>query len=842
MSEWAERNRNAVIVGILAVTIAFASAVLLIGYDSSTDVPPEIAVGARSPETFIADRTTSEFPDPVKTARERELAAENVPAPFKKNTTTSQSVLNSINAFFTDLEEGAYKPIPEPETVVVPSVVGLTVPDAEKAAADAGLTATVGGSVVTQDEAQDGTVAFQSPLAGVTVEEGSTISLVVFRLPDASTTTTLPPTTTTTLPEAATRPRYSVDEQVEALSKDYAVLGIDIIRDFVELHEKDLDRVAEGEPSVFPDMQRTAIAWAQAELDEGIRVSELNEVKQKYLDPATRPPIAIVGLPEEDVDKTHNALANLVARQLQSNEDIDEAQWELDKQAARDAVPEQTTSYEIGTTIAKEGEILTSVQVAAIKELGLYEPEIVIVAPGWALAAFAAISILIFAFLLYRIAPRTVRRIRDVVLLAIILGLAALASRVPGLVTNVDNHSIGYIIPAVAIGVMAAILFNPRTALLFTIPMAGFTAIATTDLTFTVFAGIATAVPVAFVSSVSTRSQLRLSVIASAAVVAPVALGLEFLFWYGSEGSTPWLAALWAFTGAVIGGFLAQGIVSFMETAFGITTTMSLLDLLDRNHPALRTLEENAPGTFNHSMLVGSLAGRAARAIDADPLLAQAAAWYHDLGKTENPQYFVENQLGYNPHDELTPEASAEIIRGHVIDGLELAKQFRIPDDVADGIRMHHGTSLMRYFYHKALSEDENVDPELFRHHGVKPTRKEMAIVMIADATEAAARSYAQQEQPTEEGLAKLVDTIVAEKLEDGQFDESSLTFGELTTIKKEIVAGLSAYYHARVEYPGFPTGEQEIVPPSDDDAVPAAVEGETSDLVDESPDTDKVS
>jgi putative nucleotidyltransferase with HDIG domain len=233
---------------------------------------------------------------------------------------------------------------------------------------------------------------------------------------------------------------------------------------------------------------------------------------------------------------------------------------------------------------------------------------------------------------------------------------------------------------------------------------------------------------------------------------------------------------------------------------------MSLLDLLDRNHPALQVLEEKAPGTFNHSMLDGSLAGRAARSINADPLLAQAAAWYHDLGKTEHPQYFVENQLGYNPHDELTPEQSVEIIREHVIDGLELASQYRIPDEVANGIRMHHGTSLIRYFYHQALKENPDVDPELFRHHGQKPTRREMAIVMISDATEAAARAYAQNEQPTEIGLSKLVDTIVGEKLEDGQFDESALTFGELTTIKSEIVAALASYYHARVDYPDFPT------------------------------------
>ncbi|MCB1247032.1 MAG: HDIG domain-containing protein, partial [Acidimicrobiia bacterium] len=180
-------------------------------------------------------------------------------------------------------------------------------------------------------------------------------------------------------------------------------------------------------------------------------------------------------------------------------------------------------------------------------------------------------------------------------------------------------------------------------------------------------------------------------------------------------------------------------------------------------------------------------------------------AWYHDLGKTEHPQYFVENQLGYNPHDELTPEESVEIIRQHVIDGLDLARQYRIPEDVANGIRMHHGTSLIRYFYHQALKADADVDPEAFRHRGQKPTGREMAIVMISDATEAAARAYAQSEQPTEAGLRKLVDSIVAEKLEDGQFEDCALTFGELTTIKSEIVAALAGYYHARVEYPDFP-------------------------------------
>lgn len=807
MSAWVQHNRIAVHLGILGIVIVFASAVLLVGYDSSAELPPQLAVGEPSPATFVADANTQEFPDPDKTEEARLLAENNVPAPFDIDAQTSQTVINTINAFYSDLNEGAFGEAPPPEMATVPDLIGTTRSAAEAAIRDAGLVPAYGGAVETTDENFVDLVAQQNPVAGSEIEVGRSVTIFVFALTGTSTTTQPPTTTTTAAPDVDELPRIDVTEQVAALSADYEFIGQEILLDFVLLHERDIDRVLDGEQSVFPDMQAISIEWAEDELNAGIRDAELTAVVNRYLNPATRPPLAIAGIPEEDVDPTHTAMATLVARTLQANEKIDEVQWELDKQAARDAVPEQTTSFSIGDRIVNEGEILTSVQVAAIRDLGLYEPEVTLVAPGWALALFGAISILVFAFLLYRIAPINIERTRDVILVAIIVGLAALTARVPELVTE-TSHFIGYVMPAVAIGMMAAILFEQRTALLFAIPMAGFTAIATTDITFTVYAAIAAAVPVAFVSAVSTRSQLRMSVMGTAAVVAPVAAALEFLFFYGSENHSPLLAGTWAFGGAILGGFLAQGLVSFLENAFGVTTTMSLLDLLDRNHPALQELEQKAPGTFNHSMLVGSLAGRAARSIGADPLLAQAAAWYHDLGKTEHPQYFVENQLGYNPHDELAPIESAEIIRRHVTDGLELAKKYRIPEDVANGIRMHHGTSLMRYFYHKALTRDPDVDPEAFRHHGEKPKRREMAIVMISDATEAAARAYAQQEQPTEVGLRKLVDDIVSEKLDDGQFDEASLTFGELTTIKNEIVAGLSAYYHARVEYPDFPKAE----------------------------------
>ncbi len=805
MNERVLENKRTVNIGVLVATILLVSIILGIGYESSADIPPEMAIGQPSPETFVADRSIDGISDPDKTEAARRTAENNVAAPYTTNRATDQGVVSSINAFYAQLDAGAFGEPPEIPNTEVPDVVGMTPDEAQAAAEAANLEIMVVGSVEPPDEESDGTIASQVPAAGATVQEGVSIGVVEYVLGSSSTTagdtttTTIPGTTTTTLP------RVSTEVQIAELLQNYAILTESTIATFVDLHEKDIDRVFEGDQSVFPAMQTTSLEWATDELSDGIRSqTELSDVQQKYLNPTTRPPIAIVGLPEEDLKDTSNSIATLVATRLQINESVDETEWAIQRQVARDAVPEQTTGYSGGDTIADEGELLTSVQVTAITQLELYDPEVSSVVPLSALILFGIISIVVTAFLLERIAPKILDRPRRVALIGIILVLAAAASRVPEIVSG-SNHVVGYIIPAVAIGVMASILFDQRTALLMSIPMAGFTAISTGDIAFTVYAGIAVAIPVAFVSSVSTRSQLRLSVLGSAAVAAPVAAGLEYLFIPEHTGSAALQAAAWAFVGALIGGFIGQGLVSFLENAFGITTSMSLLDLLDRNHPALQLLEEKAPGTFNHSMLVGSIAGKAARSIDADPLLAQAAAWYHDLGKTERPQYFVENQLGYNPHDELSAEESAEIIRSHVTEGQSLAVQFRIPDDVVDGIRMHHGTSLMRYFYHKALAEDPETDPELFRHHGVKPTRKEMAIVMIADATEAGARAYAQTEQPTEEGLSKLVDTIVAEKLDDGQFDESSLTFGDLTTIKREVVAALSAYYHARVEYPDFP-------------------------------------
>ena len=781
-------------VGTLVLTILAVSLVLTVGRETPVESSPlPLAVGEPSPEPFVADRSTSPITDEAATQAARDTAGLNVDTVFTEDNSATIATQAEIANFYEDVRDGAFEePPPAPPTPSTTEVPTTT-----------------------------------NPIG--TPEEEATSSTT-------STTTTVPPTTTTT-----TIPRIDLVVQADLLATIWPQIRRVEIDNFVLLFNSDVDRVAESEgaeEAVFPEIERSTLELAGEELDAGIRQSDLADVQRRYLTPETQPAVFIPGLPQDERPLARSAISELVGRTLRANQIPDQAATDAAREQAAADVSPVTTIYVFGETIANEGDILSPVQVAAIDELGLYTPVVEDVPSPWAMALLGTIAVLLAAFFLWRIAPAQWSQPRHFALLGILLVLAAVISRIPELIA-VDNHALGYLMPAVAIGFMAAILFDPRTAVLLSVPMAGFTAISTEDLAFTVFAAVATIVPVAFVSRVASRRRLRLAVVLTAVAVAPVAGAVEWLF---GEGASDGLqAAGWAFFGALVAGFIALGLVSFFENAFGITTTLTLLDLLDRNHPALRLLEESAPGTFNHSMLVGALAGRAARAIDADPLLAQAAAWYHDLGKTQNPQYFVENQFGVsNPHDSLPSAESAAIIRSHVTDGMRLAKRYRIPADVAAGIRSHHGTSLMRYFYHKALEEDPGVDPALYRHHGVKPKPREMAIVMISDSVEAAARAYAQTEDPTAEGLMKVVDSVVGEKLDDGQLDDSDLTFGDLTRVKEEMVRALIGYYHTRVPYPGFPgpkvlTASSRAQLPTATDAATASADedAEEADIID---------
>jgi hypothetical protein len=246
-----------------------------------------------------------------------------------------------------------------------------------------------------------------------------------------------------------------------------------------------------------------------------------------------------------------------------------------------------------------------------------------------------------------------------------------------------------------------------------------------------------------------------------------------------------------------LGGYYLLGMI------FDITTTLQLLDLARPTHPAMRELLLKAPGTYHHSIMVGNMAEQAAEAIGANALLARVGAFYHDLGKTVRPYFFTENQMeGNNPHDLLDPGTSAQIIRRHTQDGLELARsRYHLPVAIQSFITEHHGTKEIAYFYHKAVQEygEAAVDKTEYEHTGPTPQSKETAIVMLADSCEATVRSI---RPPDAESLEHLIHKIVAKTIASGQLDNAPLTLREIHTVTDSFVDTLQGVFHPRIRYP----------------------------------------
>ncbi len=263
--------------------------------------------------------------------------------------------------------------------------------------------------------------------------------------------------------------------------------------------------------------------------------------------------------------------------------------------------------------------------------------------------------------------------------------------------------------------------------------------------------------------------------------------------------------SLFPLLGAVVTGLFVQGMLPAIEKTFRVTTAMTLKDLNDASHPLLRRLAEEATGTYQHSLRIADMAEAAADTIGSNGLLCRVGAMYHDIGKINKPEYFVENQGGGpNKHDKLRPAMSLLIIVGHVKDGIEMAKEFKLPKAIIHFIESHHGTTLVEYFYHAARKQSEDRDGASptefeFRYPGPKPQTKEAAILMLCDGVEGAARALP---EPTPVRLEQLVNKMMTKRLMDGQFDECQITLQELHKVEQAVVRTLTAIYHGRIAYP----------------------------------------
>ena len=600
----------------------------------------------------------------------------------------------------------------------------------------------------------------------------------------------------------------SQEAQVADLQAAFPGLEAATLQNLAFYATEDIVRQALGELSVVSAVVDAATNKLQSAFDSRVTNDNLNRVRDDFL---TQPPIVVIGgVPD---DTARSVAADLAYWAIRANYVLDPQATEAAREEARATVDPVEVSYQTGEVIARQGTQLRDLEVDAIVATGAVSASQGSQSGG--LLAVLAAMVACLGFYLARFRQEFWVRPRMAALLGLLVVLAAGAVRLTiEIQESVGDPAAWYVLPGVVFGLMAAVLFDARVAALMALVIAVLAATGTRDPGVVTYGLLSAMVPVGFVSSLSSRGSYRKAVMASSVAAAGIAAAVAWFFhtnadqesWVTAALSVGQSAAL-ALGVSLLTALLGLAALQFLETAFDITTSLRLLELTDRNHDALVLLQEKAFGSFNHSLMVGTLADAAARAVGADPLLARAAAYYHDLGKTQNPTYFIENQFGtQNPHDDLDPRQSVEMIRRHVTDGVDLARKYKIPTQVAEGIVTHHGDGIMRYFYEKARQAgDEEVDPNDFRHIGHKPRTAEMAIVMLADSLEAACRAVFRDEEPTAEAIDKVVSRVVDEKVNDGQLSESALTLAQLTKARRAFLEALVGHYHQRIAYPNFP-------------------------------------
>jgi putative nucleotidyltransferase with HDIG domain len=407
------------------------------------------------------------------------------------------------------------------------------------------------------------------------------------------------------------------------------------------------------------------------------------------------------------------------------------------------------------------------------------------------------------AFYVYHYQKRIIRNLTRVLALSGLFILLLATARFGVLLTNQTSWATG---TAVTVAIILTITYDQRFAIgmsMFYCIFACFAAGATAsiNLFLTMAAGVITCC--FSLREIRTRMKL-LEVSALAAVMVFItSLSLGFLG-PNSQAVKVFNIAGWHAGATFIVGLLIQSLLPVIEKVFRIATSMTLLDYSDANQPLLKRLAMEAPGTFSHSLLVGSIAEAAAEAIGRNGLLCRVGAYYHDIGKINKPSYFVENEMGpMSRHKELSPAMSQLIIVGHVKDGIEMAREYGLPAVLRQFIETHHGTTLVEYFYNEARKkqDDKQSAPSEseFRYAGPKPLTKEAAIIMLADAVEGAVRSLG---EVTPTRIEAVVHNMVMKRLQDGQFDECDLSLRELSQIEASMSKTLAAHYHGRIAYP----------------------------------------
>lgn len=476
---------------------------------------------------------------------------------------------------------------------------------------------------------------------------------------------------------------------------------------------------------------------------------------------------------------------------------------ELRRQAIEDIEPVKILQ---GQIIVEEGQLINRDIYRQLELVGMLDNDKSI-QPFLGLAIIITVILSALYYYFHELDVETVRKRTYLLMLSLIFMLSIIIMKIISLFQEFEYSEIGYLFPAAMAPMLIKILIDERLAVFMTITMAicgsiifneGITGSLHISIgIYILCSGIA---GILFLSKHNHRSKILQAGLFAAAVNIVIILSLMFLrngHYSGLEFSFYFIAAL---VSGISSAVLTIGLIPFFEAGFGILSTMKLIELSNPNHPLLRKILTEAPGTYHHSLMVANLAESACEAIGANGLLARVGCYYHDIGKTKRPQFFIENQMNIeNPHDRLPPHTSKNIIIAHSTDGAETLRKHRIPKEIIDIAEQHHGTTLLKFFYHKAKQNGLEVNEEEFRYPGPKAQTKEAAVIGIADSVEAAVRSMT---HPTNEQIESIVRNIISDRLQDGQLNECDITLKELETVAHSLCETLKGIFHSRIEYP----------------------------------------
>lgn len=525
------------------------------------------------------------------------------------------------------------------------------------------------------------------------------------------------------------------------------------------------------------------------------------------------------GLSEEELIGERNAIAaalnneystvsakiktvaeRILEKELVANYSLDETATDEAKLAAAAEVSQGSYLYKQGQTIVRSGDIVTQAHIAMLEELGMLENENVDIKLYLGVALLTLTVLLILGFYIAVYEPKMIQTPKKVLMLAILTVLSVLYSALiypyrPGLAQ-------------IAIcTVLVAVLLKPRVALVSNMALSVLLGVMATSGEAAQSQGVSTLIVSLIAGTAAVylckKPMHRMRIMLSGLVIG-VTGGLTSVFIgmvFSSEIETVLLSALWPALAGAISAVLCVGTLPVWEAVFDVLTPTKLLEITNPNQPLLRRLAIEAPGTHHHSIVVANLAESGAQAIGADIMLTRAGAYYHDVGKLAAPEAYTENQDEKlkSFHSMLLPAESAAIIRMHPTEGYELAQKYKLPKEICNIILEHHGTTLVGYFYAKALEMFDDVNRADFMYPGPKPRSKEAAIIMLADSAEAAVRSLPDK---SPECVREKINQILNDRISDGQFDECDISMLELRKLAAEFTQALSGVHHSRIEYP----------------------------------------